>query len=129
MTKAIALFENQQKATAAVDVLAASELETADINVYESMPEDKGSDTIAGTPMMGWRPAPSTAAQPAGVGMVPVDPLEELSLSEEEEQYVRRNVEGGGVLIIVDVEDDEDAGRAESILEEQDGRIVKTLSD
>lgn len=131
MTKVIALFENQEEATTAVDALTEAGLESADISVYESTPQEKKSDTVAPSPTRAWawQPRPSTASQPASTNMTPTDPVEDLDLGEEEEEFLRRNVDGGGVLVVVDCEDDETADRAESVLEEQDGQLVDTVSD
>jgi hypothetical protein len=58
--------------------------------------------------------------------MVPVagNLFSSWSLDTEEEEYFRRNVQNGGVLVVVDVDDDDNLPHVRTILEETSEKVA-----
>lgn len=100
MTVLVGLMDNQEEVERAVNALTASQGDDVDIRTIETWP-DGGEPVINALPVAeGF----NTAAAVSPLTAVP-----SLSdLDQEEIDYFRRNVQNGGVLLMVQMDDDDD---------------------
>lgn len=117
MSKVIALFESQAEATRALDALHAGDYKDIETEVIEDARDmDYGTIGVAA-------PAPNASTGVAGVVAIP-DPLQDIGLDDEEVAWFAQGIRGGGVLVVVEV-DDEDAQSVERILRDHGGRTFE----
>lgn len=119
MTKLIGLYEDQQKAEKTINALIAANLEGIDIQTLENWENWPDSDVDA-VPV---------ASSGYGTGGVPAPALliPSLGLGEEEEQYFKRSLQNGAILIVVDVSDSEAKTTVKTILRENSVRVTTAL--
>lgn len=116
MKKVISLFGDQEEAGSAIEALAAAGFEDADIHEMEGRSPDLEPEPLAVAPI-----------HQGGYGSVTPIPLPSF-LSDlgdtEAEEFLKRNLEGGGVVVVVDPADGEQTDQIRHILREQGGQIV-----
>jgi len=116
MTKLIGLFADQQKAEKAINALSAADLD--DVEFETILHWDKEQEKEAEI-----APVSSTvfgsSGYPVAVGRVP-----SWNLGSEEEQYFKRTVQNGGVLIVADVDDADQVPQVKHILQENSEKVA-----
>jgi nitrogen regulatory protein PII-like uncharacterized protein len=116
MSKVISLFSDQEQAGRAIEALAAAGFEDAEIHEIEGQNPDLEPQPLAVAPI-----------HQGGYGAVTPIPfsafLSDLGDSEAE-QFLKRNLESGGVVIVVEPSDEEASTRIKRILEEEGGQVV-----
>jgi len=118
MTKKVySLFSNQKDAEEAVEALAASNLEEADIHTVEKWNAEMESE-----PMV--MPALHPGAGSTGAALPITTGLPDLDFNNEAKQFFKRNLSEGGVLVVVEPSDDVNAAEIKKILKEQGGRVL-----
>lgn len=115
MTTVIGLFADEMKAEEAINALSTADMDDIEFETISRWAE--GADTAAAAPTLG---------SDRGAAVVPVvgNMFSSWSLDTEEEEYFRRNVQNGGVLVVVDVDDDDKLPRVRSILEETGEKVA-----
>ncbi len=116
MTKLIGLFADEMKAEEAINALAAAGMDDVEFETISRRAE--ANDTaVAAAPTLG---------ADRGAAVVPVvgNLFSSWSLDTEEEEYFRRNVQNGGVLVVVDVDDDDNLPHVRTILEETGEKVA-----
>ncbi len=116
MTKLIGLFADEMKAEEAINALAAAGMDDVEFETISRRAE--ANDTaVAATPTLG---------ADRGAAVVPVvgNLFSSWSLDTEVEEYFRRNVQNGGVLVVVDVVDDDNLPHVRTILEETGEKVA-----
>ena len=116
MTKLIGLFADEMKAEEAINALAAAGMDDVEFETISRRAE--ANDTaVAAAPTLG---------ADRGAAVVPVagNLFSSWSLNTEEEEYFRRNVQNGGVLVVVDVDDDDNLPHVRTILEETGEKVA-----
>ncbi len=116
MTKLIGLFADEMKAEEAINALTTAGMDDIEFETISRWAE--GNDTaVAAAPTLG---------TDRGAAVVPVagNLFSSWSLDSEEEEYFRRNVQNGGVLVVVDVDDDDKLPRVRTILEETGEKVA-----
>lgn len=117
MAKVVSLFESQEEATKALDALYASSYESVDAEVIENVSElDYGETGVVA-------PAPNASTGVAGAVDIP-GPLQDTDLDEEEAAWFARGVQGGSVLVVAEV-DEEDADAVQQLFYEHGGRTYE----
>lgn len=116
MTKLIGLFADEMKAEEAINALTTAGMDDIEFETISSAAEGNGTAVAA---------APTLGAD-RGAAMVPVagNLFSSWSLDTEEEEYFRRNVQNGGVLVVVDVDDDDNLPHVRTILEETSEKVA-----
>lgn len=113
MVTIASLFDSQAEATKALDALNEKVSAEMDISVFEK-PQEVGDREIVLAAVPYNQPASTSAtAIPAAVS--------NLDLDDEEAAFFARGVEGGGVLAVVEV-DEEHEESIRQVLQEQGGR-------
>jgi hypothetical protein len=116
MTTLIGLFDDEQKAEEAINALTAADLDDVDFETITHWHNE--ADT-------GVRAAPAVNAPSGPAGMaVPVGPVTSWNIEDEEVEYFRRAVQNGGVLITVDVDDDDQVEQVKRILQEYSQKLA-----
>jgi hypothetical protein len=116
MTKLIGLFADEMKAEEAINALATAGMDDVEFETISRAAE--ASDTaVAAAPTLG-------ADRGAAVVPVASNLFSSWSLDTEEEEYFRRNVQNGGVLVVVDVDDDDNLPHVRTILEETGEKVA-----
>ncbi|MCC6605019.1 MAG: hypothetical protein IT327_17560 [Anaerolineae bacterium] len=116
MTKLIGLFADEMKAEEAINALTTAGMDDIEFETISRAAE--ASDTaVAAAPTLG---------ADRGAAVVPVagNLFSSWSLDTEEAEYFRRNVQNGGVLVVVDVDDDDNLPRVRTILEESGEKVA-----
>lgn len=119
MTKVIGLVSDQEKAEQVVNDLTKSRLGEMDIHTIDRWDENA---TI---------PSQAAPAYDASSGAAGIPALMKLGIpsfefnSDEEEQYFKRGVQDGGILITVEPDDDDDVSHILRILKQESDRVVK----
>lgn len=116
MTKLIGLFADEMKAEEAINALTTAGMDDVEFETI-SRGVDVNDTAVAAAPTLG---------ADRGAAVVPVagNLFSSWSLDTEEAEYFRRNVQNGGVLVVVDVEDDDKLPRVRSILEETGEKVT-----
>jgi hypothetical protein len=115
MSQLYGLFSNQKDAEQAVNALAEAELDNSAIHTMERLSVD-ATPVVIPTAQTG----PNTT-----VGAVPLTNfLPDLSIDNDAKQFLKRSLEGGGVLVTVDPADDMAFIQAKRILEQQGGQVL-----
>ena len=118
MTKIIGLFSDQMKAEQVVNTLTQAHLGDIDIHIVDEWNEE----TDIQPPIT---PAYSTGSGMHGFPVLPRVGMPSLGLGDEEEQFFKRGVQGGGVVVSVKLTNDDDIHQVERILEQQSDRVVR----
>ncbi|MFZ0545584.1 MAG: hypothetical protein WAM60_09100 [Candidatus Promineifilaceae bacterium] len=115
MNKLYSLFEDQEEAGKAVEVLAAAGFEDAEIHEIEDRSELQPEPIVVAPIHRGGY----GAATPIPFGAF----VSEIGNSEVEE-FLKRNLKSGGVVVVVGLSDKETRDRVKRLLEEQGGQVV-----
>jgi hypothetical protein len=116
MTTLIGLFKDQQKAEEAVNARAAAELENVEFETILHWDQEQEQEVeIAPALHTGY----GSSGYPVAMGYVP-----SWNLADDEEQYFKRAVQQGGVLIVVDVDDEDQVSQVNRILQENSEKVV-----
>lgn len=117
MTQLIGLFADEMKAEEAINALAAAGMDDVEFETISRWAEANNDAAVAAAPTLG---------ADRGAAVVPVvgNLFSSWSLDTEEEEYFRRNVQNGGVLVVVDVDDDDNLPHVRSILEETGEKVA-----
>lgn len=118
MTKIIGLISDQTKAEQAINNLTKAHLGDIDIHTIDQWDEDA---TTTESPVM---PAYNASSGVAGGAAIIKSKMPALNLNEEEE-FFKRGVKKGGVIVSVEPADDNDVPNVTRILEQQSVRVVK----
>lgn len=116
MTKLIGLFKDQQKAENAIEQLAAAEMENIEFETISQWEQKRelGAEVVTGLNAgSGASAVPVAARFPAS-----------WNLNDEEQLFFKRAVQNGGVLIVVDVNDEDNESRVRSILQETGEKVT-----
>ncbi len=116
MTKVIGLFDGEQKAEEAINALTAADLDDIEFETISHWHHEANVGVRAA-------PAVNAPSGPAGMG-VPVGPISTWNIEDEETEYFRRAVQNGGVLIVVDVDDEEQVSQVKQILHEGSEKVA-----
>jgi hypothetical protein len=116
MTTLIGLFEDQQKAEKAIRALSAAQLKDVEFETIETW--DEGYDTKVEA-----MPALNSGYGPGGIP-VSAAPAPSWSLDDQEADYFRRNVQNGGVLIVVEVGHEAQVPQVNHILQENSVKMA-----
>lgn len=117
MAKVVSLFESQEEATKALDALYASSYESVDAEVIDNVSElDYGETGVVA-------PAPNASTGVAGAVDIP-NPLQDTDLGDEEAAWFAQGVQGGGVLVVAEV-DDEHAEAVAQLFHDYGGRTYE----
>jgi hypothetical protein len=119
MTKIIGLVSDQTKAEQVINKLTQAHLGDIDIHTIDQWDEDA---TTTESPIM---PAYNASSGVAGGAAFTKSKMPSLDLNEEEEQFFKRGVQKGGVVISVEPADDNDVPNVIRILEQQSDHVVK----
>ena len=116
MTMLIGLFKDQQKAEEAVNALSAAKFDDVEFEtILHWDQEQEGQVDVAPAIGAGY----TSSGYAAAVARVP-----SWNLDDEEEQYLKRAVQHGGVLIVVDVDDEEQVPQVNHILQEHSEKVA-----
>lgn len=119
MIKLISLFSDQEEADKAVDALADADLGDADIQVISEWPGelDKKLQMLpVSNPSAGLSGAVGPRAR--------ADEIIDETSSGDAAEFFRRSLQRGGLIVAVDVDNDDYRKRAESILDNQNAVAV-----
>ena len=115
MTKLIGLFKNQEKAEEAINALSLADLDGVDFEtIMQWNVEEEKQVKVA--------PVLNTGYGPSGIP-VAATLLSSWNLDDEEAEYFKRTVQHGGVLVVVDVDNDK-ASQVSHILEENAEKVA-----
>ncbi len=117
MTTLIGLFEDQQKAEEAINALAAAKLKDIEFETIDSWDEGYGTRIEA-------MPAPNSGYGPGGAIPVSAGPGLSWNLDDTETDYFRRTVRNGGVLIVVEVDNEDQVPHVNRILQENSVQVA-----
>lgn len=115
MSRLVSLFSNQEEAAKAVSALADSSLGEHDVHLIEEWQENSASVESV--------PAPVPSSGSAGTSVLGAATVS-LSELDDEGGFLRRSVQKGGILIVVNLSDDADISLAEHLVEESGGQLV-----
>jgi hypothetical protein len=116
MTTLIGLFKDQQKAEEAVNALSAAKFDDVEFEtILHWDQEQEGQVDVAPAIGAGY----TSSGYAAAVARVP-----SWNLDDEEEQYLKRAVQHGGVLIVVDVDDEDQVPQVNRILQEHSEKVA-----
>ena len=117
MNRIVVLFSNQKEAEEAVTALAESPLVEPKIHLIEELQEDDAKVRLA--------PTQITSSGLSGASMVETEttPLSDL---DDEEGFLRRSVQKGGVVTVIDLSNSSEIPHTKGLLEEMGGQLVTT---
>lgn len=116
MTKLVGLFKEQEKAEKAINALSAADLDGVDFEtIMQWNAEEKKQVEVA--------PVLNTGYGPSGIP-VAATLLPSWNLDAEEEEYFKRTVQHGGVLVVVDADDEDHVSAVKRILEENAEKVA-----
>lgn len=118
MTTLIGLFKDQKTAEEAVDALTAADLDDVEFETIIRWDEEQEKEIKVAPAFTGY----GSSGSPVAMGRV-----RSWNLDDEEEQFFKRIVQRGGVLIVVDVDDEDQVPQVNRILQEH-GEKVATSS-
>lgn len=118
MAQIIALFNDAGAAESAIDALVKADLDGADIRTIDEGNIAESRGTVA-LPAL----APGSGAPPGVAAPVALAPSSS-GMEDSEWQFFQRAVEGGGILIVVDTNDEEATAQAQNILQAHGGRTT-----
>jgi hypothetical protein len=118
MTQIVSLFNNQRKAGEAIKALSDAELGETDVRIVEEWGKeiDEGSVSVTA-----YNPYASAGDQAAVAKIKTWTP----DLTDDEQAFFRTAVKEGGVLVIVEMPNDDNVSQVEKILEAQGGQAAK----
>lgn len=117
MTRIISLFKNQKEAQEAMNALDSSAIRDQKMRIIEEWTEVDGLHKSV-------MPVPNLDPFTTGIPVAKVSNFRDLGVSDEVEMFIKRNLQRGGTLLIVELENDDHVAQAKRILREQDGRIA-----
>ncbi|MAT98790.1 MAG: hypothetical protein CL608_16730 [Anaerolineaceae bacterium] len=115
MTTLIGLFKDQKTAEAAVDALTAADLDDVEFETILSWDEEQEKEVKVAPAFTGY----GSSGAPVAMSHVP-----SWNLDDEEERFFKRTVQHGGVLIVVDVDDEDQVPQVNRILEENSEKVA-----
>jgi hypothetical protein len=116
MTTLIGLFKDQQKAEEAVNALSAAKFDDVEFEtILHWDQEQEGQVDVAPAVAVGY----TSSGYAVAAGRVA-----NWNLDDEEEQYLKRTVQNGGVLIVVDVVDEDLVPQVNRILQEHSEKVA-----
>jgi len=118
MTHIIGLFSDQVQAEAAVDALVKANLDGVDIRTI-----DQGNGTAVEGAVVAPAVAPAYGVPGAAVPVVAVPAPE--GIPADEWQFFQRNIQQGGVLVVVEATGEETIAQVQHILQAHGGRLGK----
>ena len=116
MTTLIGLFKDQQKAEEAVNALSAAKFDDVEFETILHWDQEQEQEVeIAPALPTGY----GSSGYPVAMGYVP-----SWNLADDEEQFFKRTVQRGGVLIVVDVDDEDQVPQVNRILQEHSEKVA-----
>lgn len=115
MTTLIGLFEDQKKAEKAINALSAADLADVEFETILQWDEESAKELQV---------APAFAGSGSSGAAVAVSRVPSWNLEDEEEQFFKRTVQRGGVLIVVDVDDEDQVPQVNQILKENSEKVA-----
>jgi hypothetical protein len=119
MSRIVALFSNQKEAEKAVTALAESALDDPNIHLIEDLQEDEANVRLV--------PAQIASSGLLGASVVETETAS-LSELDDEEGFLRRSVQKGGVVTVIDLSSSSEIPLTKSLLEKTGGRLVSSTS-
>ncbi len=116
MTTLIGLFKNEQDAETAVQSLAAANLDGIEFRMITDWEQDREPEV----PVV---MVPSFGVNPNGISVAPIIP-DPVEASSEETRFFKRTVQDGGVMLIVEEVDDEQVPQVKNILQEAGEKVT-----
>lgn len=116
MARIVSLFGNQKKAEGAAAALADSTLGEHETYFIEEWPDSGAKVKLIPAAV----PNPGPAGVSASGAMTAT-----LSGFDDEEEFLRRSVEGGGVVVVVDLAADAGTTRTQALLQKNGGQLVQ----
>ena len=115
MTTLIGLFSDQKMAEEAVNALSAADLDDVEFETILQWDEEQEKEIKVAPAFTGY----GSSGAPVAVSRAP-----SWNLDDEEEQFFRRSVQHGGVLIVVDVDDEDQVPQVNRILQENSEKVA-----
>ena len=115
MNRIVALFSDQKEAQEAVTALAKSSLDEPRIHLIEDLQEPDAEVRLL--------PTQVTSSGLAGASIVEREPVS-LAELDDEEGFLRRSVQSGAVVTVIDLSDNSEVPLAKKLLEKLGGRLV-----
>lgn len=115
MTTLIGLFEDQKKAEKAINALSAADLDDVEFETILRWDEEQEKEILV---------APAFAGYGSSGAAIAVSRVPSWNLDDDEEQFFKRTVQRGGVLIVVDVDDEDQVPQVNRILHENSETVA-----
>jgi hypothetical protein len=116
MTKLVGLFKDQEKAEDAINALSAADLDDVEFKTIMQWDAEQEKQVKVA-------PVLNTGYGPSGIP-VAATLASSWNLDDEEAEYFKRTVQHGGVLIVVDVDDEDRVSQVSHILEENAEKVA-----